>query len=74
MQAELRQLIEEMVKGFGKQRYIANLGHGITPDTPIAAMHTLIEVVHSFDTTGLSDEIDEYFQNEGKEQSELAPN
>lgn len=74
MQAELRQLIEEMVKGFGKQRYIANLGHGITPDTPIEAMHTLIEVVHSFETTGLSDAVDEYFLNEGKETAELSPN
>lgn len=65
-QAELRQLIAEMLKGFGKQRYIANLGHGITPETPIDSVYTLIEVVHAFETTGMSDKVDEYFENEGK--------
>ncbi|XP_070134082.1 uroporphyrinogen decarboxylase isoform X1 [Drosophila bipectinata] len=43
---ELRNLTTEMVHKFGKSRYIANLGHGITPQTPIASMEVLVEAVH----------------------------
>lgn len=44
---EIRSLTREMVRKFGKQRYIANLGHGITPQTPIVSMTTFVEAVHS---------------------------
>lgn len=43
---ELRTLTTEMVHKFGKSRYIANLGHGITPQTPISSMEVLVEAVH----------------------------
>lgn len=46
-QEELRELTRAMVKKFGKHRYIANLGHGITPQTPIESMTTFTENVHS---------------------------
>lgn len=36
-----------MVQKFGKTRYIANLGHGITPLTPIESMTVLVESVHN---------------------------
>ena len=50
-QEELRELTRAMVKKFGKHRYIANLGHGITPLTPIESMTTFTTNVH----TGLDD-------------------
>ncbi|XP_050323013.1 uroporphyrinogen decarboxylase isoform X1 [Bactrocera neohumeralis] len=43
---EIHALTTEMVQKFGKERYIANLGHGITPQTPIVSMETLVESVH----------------------------
>ncbi|XP_050067370.1 uroporphyrinogen decarboxylase isoform X1 [Anopheles maculipalpis] len=43
---ELRELVLTMVRKFGKHRYIANLGHGITPQTPIESMTVLVQAVH----------------------------
>ncbi|KAL6264768.1 hypothetical protein P5V15_004866 [Pogonomyrmex californicus] len=46
-QDEIVDRAQKMVSNFGKTRYIANLGHGILPDTPISSMEAFIESVHS---------------------------
>ncbi len=44
----IRGIVEKMVKGFGSQRWIANLGHGIYPDMDPEHLRTFIDSVHEF--------------------------
>lgn len=45
-QEEIRKMTIEMARKFGKHRYICNLGHGITPQTPLESMTAFTEAIH----------------------------
>lgn len=44
---ELESMIKDMVKSWGPQRYIVNLGHGIYPDVDPEAMKIFVDTVHN---------------------------
>ena len=42
---QIKKAVREMIEGFGTQNYIANLGHGITPNVPVDHARAFVEAV-----------------------------
>ena len=45
---EIKRQVRAMIEGFGKDRYIVNLGHGILPNIPVEHARAFIDAVKSY--------------------------
>lgn len=45
---KIKQWVKEMIDAFGVQNYVANLGHGITPNVPVDHAKAFVEAVKEY--------------------------
>ncbi len=50
--SQIQKWVKEMIDGFGTQRYIANLGHGITPNVPVDHARAFVDAVKGYRVSG----------------------
>ncbi len=50
--AQIKKDVKEMIDAFGVQNYIANLGHGITPNVPVDNAKAFVDAVKEYQING----------------------